>query len=90
MPRPKRKNSPQELTSERGKTHGDWNKQAKCARQLKFIIRENSEFLTAQQTEALDMIAVKMSRILCGDPNEPDHWDDIAGYSYLGKGGHNQ
>ena len=83
MPQHKSKNLPQELTSERGKTHGDWNRQAKVARQLKFIIRENSEFLTAQQIEALEMIQVKTSRILCGDPSEPDHWDDIAGYATL-------
>ena len=26
--------------------------------------------------------------IVCGDPNCADHWDDIAGYALLGKGGH--
>jgi hypothetical protein len=26
---------------------------------------------------------MKMSRILCGNPNEPDHWRDIAGYATL-------
>ena len=88
MPTHKSKNSPAELISERGKTHGDWHHQAVCSRQLKGIIYRYGAELHATQFEALDMIAVKMSRILCGNPKEPDHWDDIAGYALLGKGGH--
>jgi hypothetical protein len=34
--------------------------------------------------EALDMIALKLSRILSGQANFKDHWDDIAGYAKLG------
>jgi hypothetical protein len=37
---------------------------------------------TAQQ-EALDMIQHKIGRILNGDPDYVDNWDDIAGYSQL-------
>jgi len=33
--------------------------------------------------QSLAMIALKLSRILCGDPQEPDHWRDIAGYATL-------
>ena len=29
------------------------------------------------------MIACKIARILSGDPNWRDHWDDIAGYATL-------
>jgi hypothetical protein len=36
------------------------------------------------QIEALDMIALKLSRILSGQANFKDHWDDIAGYAKLG------
>lgn len=39
--------------------------------------------LSPSQTEALQMIAHKMSRIYAGDPNHADHWDDIAGYATL-------
>jgi hypothetical protein len=92
MPQHKSESSPAELTSERGKTHGDWMKQSNLARNLKAAI--NMAYpetgLYAYQEEALDMILVKVSRIVCGNPNEPDHWDDIAGYAYLGKGGHDQ
>lgn len=31
------------------------------------------------------MILAKIARIVSGDPNHADHWDDIAGYALLGK-----
>lgn len=84
--------SPKQLTSERKAQHGDWKLQAACARELKETIAkwDVSNKVSFDQREALDMIAVKMSRILNGDPNYADHWDDIAGYAFLGKGGHTQ
>ena len=36
------------------------------------------EKLNDAQTEALDMIFHKIGRILAGDPNFRDHWQDIA------------
>lgn len=80
----------QALTSERGKTHGDWNEQARLASELKAVMRGSLNWysLKPHQREALDMDAVKTSRILTGNPDEPDHWDDKAGYAFLGKGGH--
>lgn len=39
--------------------------------------------LNDPQLEALHMIAHKMARIVCGDPNFADHWHDISGYSKL-------
>lgn len=76
------------LIAERDKTHGNWSKQAQCAQSLKNCIRiaqEPIRTLSKQQWEALDMICVKISRIVCGNPNEKDHWDDIIGYAMLGK-----
>jgi len=35
------------------------------------------------QWEALEMIATKLSRIVNGNPNKIDNWDDIAGYATL-------
>lgn len=72
------------ILKERGKTHGDFADNAKVSQELKFIIRTNlgvSE-LTYVQREALDMICLKVSRIL-SNPNVKDHWDDIAGYATL-------
>jgi hypothetical protein len=35
------------------------------------------------QREAVEMILHKVGRIISGDPNVHDHWDDIAGYAKL-------
>ena len=77
------KNVNQVLT-ERGKTHGCWAQQAGVAQELKAVIRSGDRGqLSKSQREALEMIAHKISRILCGDPDHKDHWVDIAGYATL-------
>ena len=43
----------------------------------------NWEALTEVQHEALEHIATKIARILSGDPNHADHWNDIQGYARL-------
>jgi hypothetical protein len=85
-----RKDDPVALTGERKKQHGDWSQQAGVANALKLDVRRfgNWADLTAGQQEAIDMILTKVSRVVSGDPTHADHWDDIAGYAYLGKGGH--
>ncbi len=82
--------SPEELTTEKKKEHGDWLTQSNRSRIIKTSMHNSVGWsgLESYQKEALDMIAVKMSRILSGDANLADHWDDIAGYAFLGKGGH--
>lgn len=89
-----RQDGPETLTDERKSTHGDWKDQAQTALVLKGVARERlvvaHKVLPAYQQEAIDMILVKISRIINGNENEPDHWDDIAGYAYLGKGGRRQ
>lgn len=78
------------LTTERAKTHGSWIEQATMSAILKRDMRTASGWhaLPAYKAEALDMLAVKIARILCGNADEPDHWDDIQGYALLGKAGH--
>lgn len=44
---------------------------------------KNGGFLAADQAEALHMIAHKTARILNGDQDLADSWDDIAGYAKL-------
>lgn len=75
----------EKILAERRKTNGDFRKHAAIADNLKYHMRntENWNYLTAVQKEALDMIVHKIGRILAGDPNLKDHWDDIAGYSML-------
>lgn len=84
----------QELTSKRKSQHGDWLEQSIFAFDLKTLFHHRMDAkvhnLRPHQWEAIDMILTKISRICAGDPNYEDHWDDIAGYAYLGKAGHGQ
>ncbi len=74
------------LLDKRDKTHGDWTIQAACARDIKAALLKHGLLqLPPGVGEALDMIAVKMSRIMTGDWGFPDHWDDISGYAMCGK-----
>ena len=71
------------VLQDRGKTHGDFNDQASISQQIKSLLGRGPRPLLAPHKEALEMIAVKMSRIVSGDPDEIDHWVDIAGYAKL-------
>lgn len=75
----------EEILTERGKTHGDFADHAMITQFLKRIMRtgKNWEALSDIQKESLEMNAHKIGRILSGNPNHQDHWDDIAGYAKL-------
>jgi hypothetical protein len=74
-----------ELLAERKKTHGDFEDHARITQELKRIMCDTEvyENLRCIQREALEMIQHKIGRILAGNPNHKDHWDDIAGYAKL-------
>ena len=79
-----------ELLIERGKTHGPYHIHASITQQLKNVMQLQCkggvpcwQNLDEAQRESLDMIAHKIGRILAGDPDFRDHWDDIAGYAKL-------
>jgi hypothetical protein len=85
----------QAILAERNKTHGDWAFNALGAQALKNTVynllakrsRDTGlDDLSPEQREALDMICVKMSRIIAGDSKHSDHWQDIAGYATLASG----
>ena len=70
----------------RASTHGDFKDNGLIMQALKNNMRfegANWETLAPHMREALDMIQHKIGRILSGNPNEPDHWHDIAGYATL-------
>ena len=70
-----------ETLTSRQKTHGLWRQTAGCCHAIKEAMNIwRTANLSATQKETMDQLAVKMARICCGDPNEPDHWDDISGY----------
>ena len=74
-----------ELLQERGKTHGKYSEHAGITQATKDLWRNHPGWqrLTPSMRESLEMNAHKVGRILAGDPNFADHWDDIAGYSKL-------
>ncbi len=84
-----------QILNKRETTHGDYVMVSTLAQKLKANIRHHvlSE-LSEDQRESLDMICSKIGRICSGNPNEVDHWRDIAGYAELvvarleGKGTH--
>lgn len=73
------------VLEERGKRYGSFENHALTTQNLKDAIRASTKYksLRADQKEALEMIAHKIGRILCGDPNYLDSWVDIAGYAQL-------
>lgn len=73
------------LIAERGKTHGDFTDHARITQKIKneMHAEPNWHRLDYCQKETLDMIAHKIGRILAGNPNFEDHWQDIAGYARL-------
>ena len=73
------------ILNDREKTHGDYERTARLSQNLKTLIRAEPHRLSYQQLEALEMICVKIARIVCGNPDEPDHWVDCMGYAQLAR-----
>jgi hypothetical protein len=71
------------LLAARQITHGDFARTAALAQAIKAAFGDCAARLSAPQREALDQIATKLARILCGDANHADHWRDLAGYARL-------
>ena len=70
---------------ERGARYGTFMDNAKLAQELKHLMQSAPRWkeLRADQAEALEVIAQKISRILTGDPKYRDNWHDIVGYGKL-------
>jgi hypothetical protein len=68
------------------KTHGNYRDTANISQNMKSVMStgRNWSVLRDTQREALELIAMKIARILSGDHNFRDHWDDIEGYAELG------
>lgn len=73
------------ILKERGSRYGDFMGHANVTQLIKQSIRlgKNWSHMRNDQKEALEMIAHKIGRIINGDPNYRDSWDDIAGYALL-------
>lgn len=73
--------------AERGSRYGNFSTHARVTQKIKVAMADSpnalNELLAPDQYEALEMIAHKIGRILCGDPNYHDSWHDIVGYAKL-------
>ena len=71
--------------NQRAKTHGHFPDVAKTSQLIRssMMMTKGWYLLDTTQTEALTVIAQKIARILCGDPNYIDNWHDTAGYATL-------
>jgi hypothetical protein len=74
-----------QILSEREQTHGAYREVASYSQALKQLMRSsrNWERLDVAQAQALEVVADKVARILCGDPGFLDHWQDASGYFEL-------
>jgi hypothetical protein len=73
------------MLDERGKQYGKFLEHASITQRLKSIIyaHPSSRNLQPHHLEAIDMIMHKVGRIVNGNPDFKDSWDDIAGYATL-------
>ena len=71
--------------NERGGRYGNYLEQTAISNKIKEAMQENHDYwgMETDQKDALEMIAVKMSRIVNGDADYADSWVDIAGYATL-------
>ncbi len=76
------------LTDTRKQSHGKIQDVGEVSQKFKAITHaaKNWETMSDSQREALDLIVHKIARILVGDPDFKDHWDDIAGYASIANG----
>lgn len=73
------------LIDSRQGTHGEFNENSRATWEIVRTLQgeRNWAVLPDNMKHAIYMIAHKMARIMAGNPEEPDHWQDIAGYATL-------
>ena len=75
------------ILEERQSTHGDYNEVSRISQALRDVFKSGSnwERLNDCQREAIEMMCSKFGRIMSGNFNFQDHWEDLAGYAKLGQ-----
>lgn len=71
--------------ADRGSKYGPFLDNALVSQGLKDVMKSVPGWakLSADQQEALELIAMKISRIVTGNPNYIDNWVDVAGYATI-------
>lgn len=75
----------EDILVERGSRYGSFKSHSMITQGLKDCMEECPQWplLAPYHKEALEMIQHKIGRVLNGDPDYLDSWDDIAGYATL-------
>lgn len=80
-------NNLDQILSDRGNRYGTFKRHAEISQSLKLMIssflENRDKVLSDDQQEALEMICHKIARVINGDHNYADSWQDIAGYAQL-------
>ena len=63
--------------------HGCFDDVARTSGTIRTAVFAGKSHLSFAMQEAVMMIANKLARVAHGNPNNPDHWADIAGYATL-------
>lgn len=74
------------MLTKKEKTHGLYKETASLSQAIKDVMKSGKNWnnMTDPQKESLEMIALKLARILNGNKDHRDHWDGVAGYAALG------
>lgn len=80
-----------QLVNDRAKTHGNYADTARISQAFKKLVlleldaREyrGQPALTDAQHESVDMICLKLARIISGNSGSDEHWSDVAGYARI-------
>lgn len=77
-----------ETLVQRGKHYGDFKDTFGVIQELKLVMQHGKgwDHMPLERREALEMIAVKLGRLVSGDSGHADSWHDIAGYARLVEG----
>lgn len=73
------------LLRQRGEAYGDVARQSAVWERTMAEVATQGGYMSMnpQQRQSIRMILLKVSRLVCGNPNRQDTWDDIAGYAKL-------
>jgi hypothetical protein len=74
-----------ETLKDRRGTHGDYREQCRVTSAVKRAMYDSGNWgiLDEDMKEAMEMIAVKIGRLLTGSFHHHDSWHDIVGYAKL-------
>ena len=77
--------SVEEILEARGREYGNFSEHARITQNIKAAYKDSSNWnsLTPAMKESLEMNAHKVGRILNGNMNNKDSWQDIEGYTNL-------